>query len=96
MLCEWMNWHALIIYQIIFFAYSNLKDDDEKNLNYFKRLDAHVVASTFQLLKDRPIELFEDKVDLAALPKDLNQVDDVVVFELFQDSNFSQSSFSHL
>ena len=65
-------------------------------MNYLERLYPHAVTAAFEFLQNGPVQLLKDEVYLPALPENLNQVDNVVVLQLFQDSYLPQGRFPHL
>lgn len=62
----------------------------------FQGLNARIVISSLQLVEDGPIELLEDEEDAIVLPEHLQQVHDMVVLQLLQNTDLSQGRLSHL
>lgn len=57
---------------------------------------ASILSIAFKFLKDCPIELLEHQKNAPIISEDFNQVDDVIVLQLFQDSYFLKRCFSDL
>ena len=73
-------------------CFEHLPDD----LFGFKRLNARVIVASLELIKDGPVELLKDEEDAVVLSEDFEKVDDVVMFELLQDSNLTEGCLPDL
>ena len=51
---------------------------------------------TLQFFEHSPLNVFKDQKQLFLLPKDLQQSDNIIIFEVLKDSNLSQDSFPNL
>ena len=58
--------------------------------------DPAVVVSALQLIQNGPVELLEHQVNPVVLAEHLQQVHDVVVLELFEDSDLSEGRLPYL